>query len=109
MCQYVGLKHMQTAERDLLITEMEKSHAQGFYKNLHSTDVARMTEEGLIGSFLHVTDLEEANHLQSLAQKSRLKIPLIIGIDAPSMATDYVAERLFTLLPSVRQPHSNLL
>ena len=49
MCQYVGLKHMQTAERDLLITEMEKSHAQGFYKNLHSTDVARMTEEGLIG------------------------------------------------------------
>ena len=29
MCQYVGLKHMQTAERDLLITEMEKSHAQG--------------------------------------------------------------------------------
>lgn len=32
MCQYVGLKHMQTAERDLLITEMEKSHAQGFYK-----------------------------------------------------------------------------
>lgn len=82
MCQYVGLKHMQTAERNLLITEMEKSHAQGFYKNLHSTDVARMTEEGLIGSFLHVTDLEEANHLQSLAQKSRLKIPLIIGIDA---------------------------
>lgn len=82
MCQYVGLKHMQTAERDLLITEMEKSHAQGFYKNLHSTDVARMTEEGLIGSFLHVTDLKEANYLQSLAQKSRLKIPLIIGIDA---------------------------
>lgn len=82
MCQYVGLKHMQTAERDLLITEMEKSHAQGFYKNLHSTDVARMAEEGLIGSFLHVTDLEEANYLQSLAQKSRLQIPVIIGIDA---------------------------
>lgn len=82
MCQYVGLKHMQIAEKNLSAEEMEKSHAQGFYKNLHSSDVEKMTEEGLIGSFLHVTDLDEANYLQSLAQKSRLKIPLIIGIDA---------------------------
>lgn len=82
MCQYVGLKHMQAAEKELSAGEMEKSHAQGFYKNLHSSDVAQMAREGLIGSFLHVTDLEEANYLQSLAQESRLKIPLLIGIDA---------------------------
>lgn len=82
MCQYVGLKHMKAAEKDLSVEEMERSHAQGFYKDLHSTDVAQMAREGLIGSFLHVTDLEEANHLQSLAQESRLKIPLLIGIDA---------------------------
>lgn len=82
MCQYVGLKHMQIAEKELSADEMEKSHAQGFYKNLHSTDVAQMVREGLVGSFLHVTDLAEANYLQSLAQESRLKIPLIIGIDA---------------------------
>ena len=82
MCQYVGLKHMQAAEKELSADEMEKSHAQGFYKDLHSTDVAQMAREGLIGSFLHVTDLAEANYLQSLAQESRLKIPLIIGIDA---------------------------
>lgn len=82
MCQYVGLKHMKAAERNLSVDEMEKSHAQGFYKNLHSTDVEQMICKGLIGSFLHVTDLEEANYLQSLAQKSRLKIPLLIGIDA---------------------------
>lgn len=82
MNQYVGLKHMKTAEQQLSAEEMEKSHAQGFYKDLHSTDVERLTKEGLIGSFLHVTDLEEANYLQSLAQQSRLQIPLIIGIDA---------------------------
>ena len=36
----------------------------------------------MVGSFLHVTDLQEANYLQTLAQKSRLQIPLLIGIDA---------------------------
>lgn len=82
MCQYVGLKHMKTAEQNVSVEDMKKSHAQGFYQNLHSTEVAQMTRDGLIGSFLHVTDLEEANYLQSLAQESRLKIPLIIGIDA---------------------------
>ncbi|WP_300701786.1 glycoside hydrolase family 3 N-terminal domain-containing protein [Bacteroides sp.] len=82
MCQYVGLKHMKAAEKNISVEEMEKSHAQGFYKDLHSTEVEKMACEGLIGSFLHVTDLEEANYLQTLAQKSRLKIPLLIGIDA---------------------------
>lgn len=82
MCQYVGLKHMKTAEQQLTAEEMEKSHAQGFYKDLHSSRVEEMTKKGLIGSFLHVTDLEEANYLQTLAQQSRLQIPLIIGIDA---------------------------
>jgi len=38
--------------------------------------------DGKIGSFLHVLTAEEANYLQSLVQKSRLKIPLLIGIDA---------------------------
>ncbi|RRN76156.1 glycoside hydrolase family 3 protein, partial [Pseudoxanthomonas sp. SGD-10] len=49
---------------------------------LTSKDIAKMTEEGLVGSFLHVVTAEEANALQELALKSRLKIPLIIGIDA---------------------------
>ncbi len=82
MCQYVGLDHMRQAEKDLSKEDMEKSDAQGFYPNLHSSDVARLVEQGLIGSFLHVVDVKEANYLQSLAQKSRLKIPLLIGIDA---------------------------
>lgn len=82
MCQYVGLQHMKEAEQNLSKEEMEKSDAHGFYPGLHSSDVAQLVEEGMIGSFLHVVDVEEANYLQSLAQKSRLKIPLLIGIDA---------------------------
>lgn len=82
MCQYVGLEHMKKAEKDLTEEEMKHSDAQGFYLGLFSKDVARMTTEGKIGSFLHVVTAEEANYLQSLAQKSRLKIPLLIGIDA---------------------------
>ena len=41
-----------------------------------------MVVDGKIGSFLHVLEPKESNALQSLALKSRLKIPLIIGIDA---------------------------
>ncbi len=82
MCQFVGLEHMKQAEKNLSKEDMEKSDAQGFYPDLHSTDVEKMVEQGLIGSFLHVTDVKEANYLQSLAQQSRLKIPLLIGIDA---------------------------
>ena len=60
MCQYVGLKHMRNSEKHLSLEELEKNHAQGFYKDLHSSQVAEMVEQGWVGSFLHVTDLEEA-------------------------------------------------
>lgn len=82
MDQFVGLEHMKKAEKEMTIEEMERSHATGFYPGLHSTQVTEMTKKGLIGSFLHVTTYKEANYLQSLAMQSRLKIPLIIGIDA---------------------------
>ena len=82
MCQYVGIEHMQQAEKSLSKAEMEKSDAQGFYPTLHSSDVEAMTRQGIIGSFLHVVNVEEANRLQALAAQSRLGIPLLIGIDA---------------------------
>ncbi len=82
MCQYVGVEHMKEAEENLSVEEMANSDASGFYTNLHSSEVENMVEKGLIGSFLHVVTAEEANYLQKLALKSRLKIPLIIGIDA---------------------------
>jgi beta-glucosidase len=82
MCQYVGMEHMKIAEKNMSVGEMKKSDAQGFYPGLTSKDIERFAEEGKVGSFLHVLTIEEANYLQQLAQKSRLKIPLLIGIDA---------------------------
>jgi beta-glucosidase len=82
MNQFVGLDHMRQAEKNLTEEELHSNDAQGFYKGLFSDDVAQMTKEGKIGSFLHVLTTEEANLLQQLALQSRLKIPILIGIDA---------------------------
>ena len=82
MNQFVGLDHMRKAEKDLSPEDLLNNDAQGFYKGVFSTDVMKMTEEGKIGSFLHVLTAEEGNLLQELANKSRLKIPILIGIDA---------------------------
>ena len=82
MNQFVGLEHMKKAEKDLSPEDMKKSDAQGFYKGVFSEDVKQMIINGQIGSFLHVITAEEANYLQQLANKSTLKIPLLIGIDA---------------------------
>ena len=82
MNQFVGLEHMKKAEKDLSPEDIKKSDAQGFYKGVFSEDVKQMIIDGQIGSFLHVITAEEANYLQQLANKSKLKIPLLIGIDA---------------------------
>lgn len=82
MSQFVGLEHMKKAEKEMTVEEMKKSHATGFYPGLHSSEVEEMTKKGMIGSFLHVVTYKEANYLQSLAMQSRLKIPVLIGIDA---------------------------
>ncbi|MCD8262524.1 MAG: glycoside hydrolase family 3 C-terminal domain-containing protein [Bacteroides sp.] len=82
MCQYVGIEHMKAAEKEMTLEEMKESHAQGFYPDLHSSEIIEMTRQGKIGSFLHVVTAEEANKLQQYALESRLKIPVLIGIDA---------------------------
>ncbi|MDR0865487.1 MAG: glycoside hydrolase family 3 protein, partial [Candidatus Symbiothrix sp.] len=82
MNQFVGLEHMRRAERNMSEAELKNNMAAAFYPGVNSYDVERWTKEGLIGSFLHVLTIEETNYLQSLALQSRLKIPLIIGIDA---------------------------
>ncbi|RZK88579.1 MAG: glycoside hydrolase family 3 protein, partial [Pedobacter sp.] len=82
MCQYVGLEHMREAEKNISEQELLNGHARGFYKGLHSEGVERIVKQGVIGSFLHVLDVKEANHLQKLAEQSPLKIPLLLGIDA---------------------------
>jgi beta-glucosidase len=82
MCQYVGIEHLEKSENYLSREELENSDAHGMYAGLHSSEVEKMVEDGLIGSFLHIKDAAEANRLQKLAQKSRLQIPLLFGIDA---------------------------
>ncbi len=82
MNQFVGIEHMKKAERNLSADEMKKSDTQGFYRGVFSEDVKQMIINGQIGSFLHVVTAKEANFLQQLAHKSKLKIPLLIGIDA---------------------------
>lgn len=82
MNQFVGLEHIEAAEASLTEEELRNNTANAFYPDISTDDIRKWTEEGLIGSFLHVLTLEEANYLQSLAMKSRLQIPIIFGIDA---------------------------
>ncbi|MBE5034220.1 glycoside hydrolase family 3 N-terminal domain-containing protein [Gallalistipes aquisgranensis] len=82
MCQYVGIEHILDAERRRNENLAQNEDAYAFYPGLGTADLERLVTEGRIGSFLHVVSPAEANRLQTLARQSRLKIPLLIGIDA---------------------------
>ena len=82
MSQYVGIEHIRKSEKNMTPEEMQAGDAQGMYPNLHSSKIPALIERGEVGSFLHVKNPSEANFLQGHASKSRLGIPLIIGIDA---------------------------
>jgi beta-glucosidase len=82
MNQFVGVEHIKANSAHMTEDELKSNTANAFYPGFTHKDVERWTEQGLIGSFLHVLTIEEANYLQSLAMKSRLQIPLIFGIDA---------------------------
>ncbi|UKT64939.1 glycoside hydrolase family 3 N-terminal domain-containing protein [Pedobacter mucosus] len=82
MCQYVGLEHIKNAEKKRAANNKLNNDAQAFYPNVSVSEIEKKIAAGQIGSFLHVLTAKEANYLQALAQKSRLKIPLLIGIDA---------------------------
>jgi beta-glucosidase len=84
MCQYAGLEHIRSVEQKYSAKQLggNNNDAHAFYKGLSIEKLEQMVADGMIGSFLHVLSPQEANHLQRLAQKSRLKIPLLVGIDA---------------------------
>lgn len=83
MCQYVGFQHIREAEeRRMNPKQLKSSDAWAFYPGLTTNDIEDMVSRGEIGSFLHVLSSAEANKLQRLALKSRLRIPLLMGIDA---------------------------
>ena len=82
MCQYVGLEHIKENEKKLTAEQIKKMDDRGFYPGKTVQDIENLIKEGKIGSMLHVVTAEEANYIQSLAMKSKLKIPVLIGIDA---------------------------
>lgn len=83
MCQYVGPGHIRETQKRFKGQKIAKGDdANGFYPNLSVNQLLELTEKGLAGSFLHVVTAKESNDLQKLAMKSRLQIPLLIGIDA---------------------------
>lgn len=82
MCQYVGLDHIKENEKKLTAEQIKKMDDRGFYPGKTVEDIENLIKEGKIGSMLHVVTAEEANYIQSLALQSKLKIPVLIGIDA---------------------------
>lgn len=72
MCQFVG--EASDIDFDSKDTKSDYTLALGAR--------AGLIKEGKIGSFLKVSTFQEANILQSLAEQSRLKIPLLIATDA---------------------------
>lgn len=82
MCQYVGFNYIASSVRGMTAEEILNSDSQADYKGFKAKDIANMVTKGEVGSFLHVLDPLEANQIQKLALRSRLKIPILIGIDA---------------------------
>ena len=84
MCQYVGLEYLKKQNRNKKAAgDVSKLNKDAFAMyGLSESEIIQEIIDGKIGSFLHVLDPEEVNYLQGFALQSRLKIPLIIGIDA---------------------------
>lgn len=82
MNQYVGVEHIKANMGTLKEEDLHNNTAQAIYPGFTPDSIEKWTKQGLIGSFLHVITLKEANYLQKLAMQSRLQIPIIFGIDA---------------------------
>ena len=84
MCQYVGLAYLKKQKRNKKASgDVSKLNKDAFAMyGLSESEIIQEIIDGKIGSFLHVLEPSEVNFLQDFTLKSRLKIPLIIGIDA---------------------------
>ncbi|SFZ93607.1 beta-glucosidase [Flaviramulus basaltis] len=82
MNQFVGLEHIKRNMGNMTEEDLKTNTANAFYPGISINDLEEITKKGLVSSYLHVLTIEDANYLQSLAMKSRLKIPLMFGIDA---------------------------
>ena len=79
MNQFCGVRHVEKRDKK---AQADNQDAQGYYPGINADTLRKWTQQGLIGSYLHVLEDDEANELQRLAMSSRLGIPLIFGIDA---------------------------
>lgn len=83
MCQYVGVEHqIESYKKNKGKEPAANDDASSFYKGISFDSLRQMVINGRVGSFLHVVTAKESNDIQALAMKSRLKIPILIGIDA---------------------------
>lgn len=83
MCQYVGIEHQIESYKNNKGKEpAANDDASSFYKGISFDSLRQMVVNGRVGSFLHIVTAKEGNEVQALALKSRLKIPILIGIDA---------------------------
>lgn len=82
MNQCVGLNHIDESQAGMTEEDLMRNTAQAFYPGFMKEDIAQLAREGKVGSFLHSVNIGEANELQQLAMESRLRIPLLMGIDA---------------------------
>ena len=84
MCKYVGLAYLKKQKRNKKASgDVSKLNKDAFAMyGLSESEIIQEIIDGKIGSFLHVLEPSEVNFLQDFTLKSRLKIPLIIGIDA---------------------------
>ncbi len=82
MNQCVGVEHFRANMGTLSEEDLKTNTASAFYPGMVPSDLEELARQGLVGSFLHVQTIEEANRLQALAMQSRLAIPIIFGIDA---------------------------
>jgi len=83
MCQYVGIEHQIESYKKNKGKEPEANDdASSFYKGISFDSLRKMVVNGRVGSFLHIVTAKEGNEMQRLAMQSRLKIPILVGIDA---------------------------
>jgi beta-glucosidase len=83
MCQYVGIEHqMESYKNNKGKEPAANDDASSFYKGISFDSLRQMVVNGRVGSFLHIVTAKEGNEMQRLAMQGRLKIPILVGIDA---------------------------
>lgn len=74
LCQFAAPGYFQN--------DSQSGNIDAFAASPATKHILEETRAGHIGSFLHTLSVQEANYLQRQALQSRLRIPLLMGIDA---------------------------